>query len=183
MMHSDARWITDAMALSRAAIRWSAAVIVAAAVGAGGCDDKPTAIAGVTDHDQLYSLLASYRRSINELDLDLAQRIWLDSDEVSLFHSSGYKEGRAAIFDGYYRGEMGKLRQRELRFDDIELHITGDAAWAEFLWTFDATIRNGTAASPAGESIATSGRETQIYRRTPAGWRIVHVHYSSVSDN
>jgi ketosteroid isomerase-like protein len=31
-----------------------------------------------------------------------------------------------------------------------------------------------------GSPIATHGRETQVYRRTADGWRLVHVHYSGM---
>jgi ketosteroid isomerase-like protein len=44
----------------------------------------------------------------------------------------------------------------------------------EFYWDFVAKFRKD------GSSITTHGRETQVYRRTPEGWRLVHVHYSGM---
>lgn len=48
----------------------------------------------------------------------------------------------------------------------------GDAAVVEFDWEFTATRRRD------GSVRRATGRESQVYARTPQGWRLVQVHYS-----
>lgn len=50
----------------------------------------------------------------------------------------------------------------------------GDTAWSEFYWDFAAKLRKD------GSPLVTHGRETQIYRKEQARWRLVHVHYSGM---
>lgn len=60
------------------------------------------------------------------------------------------------------------LRQT-LRF---EFHVSGEAGWSEFHWTFPATTRKN------GSFVRTHRVETQVYRKKSGKWRLVHVHYS-----
>jgi ketosteroid isomerase-like protein len=70
---------------------------------------------------------------------------------------------------------MGEtFSERKLSPRDISIQMLGDAAVVEFYWDFVAKFRKD------GSSITTHGRETQVYRRTPEGWRLVHVHYSGM---
>ena len=70
---------------------------------------------------------------------------------------------------------MGEtFSERKLTLRDIAIHVYGDSAWAEFYWDFDAKFGKD------GKPITTHGRETQIYRKFPSGWRIIHVHYSGM---
>jgi ketosteroid isomerase-like protein len=64
--------------------------------------------------------------------------------------------------------------KRSLKVREVTIHVLGDAAWAEFYWTFDATRKKD------GKEIQTKGRETQVLNKTKQGWRIVHVHYSGM---
>ena len=68
----------------------------------------------------------------------------------------------------------GMFSERKLEVKDVHVHPLGDAAWAEFDWDFTAKLKTD------GSTVKTQGRETQIYRKEPAGWRLVHVHYSGM---
>lgn len=74
-----------------------------------------------------------------------------------------------------YKRLMGDtFSERRLTPRNISVHVYGDGAWAEFYWDFMAKFRKD------GSLLTTHGRETQVYRRTADGWRLVHVHYSGV---
>lgn len=74
-----------------------------------------------------------------------------------------------------YERLMGAtFTERKLTVRDVTVHVHGEMAWAEFYWDFAARVRNGRAL------VNTRGRETQVYRKTERGWRLVHVHYSSM---
>ena len=50
--------------------------------------------------------------------------------------------------------------------------VFGDTAVVQFNWDFRAVFRHD------GQSLHTTGRESQTWTRTVDGWRLVHVHYS-----
>jgi ketosteroid isomerase-like protein len=64
--------------------------------------------------------------------------------------------------------------ERKLSIHDVAVQLLGDAAVAEFDWDFTAKLRKD------GSPVTTRGRETQVYRKMPDGWRLVHVHYSGM---
>jgi ketosteroid isomerase-like protein len=68
----------------------------------------------------------------------------------------------------------GMFSERKLSTHDIAVQMLGDCAIAEFYWDFVAKLRKD------GSPLTTHGRETQVYRKTPDGWRLVHVHYSGM---
>ncbi len=123
---------------------------------------------------EIGALLDLYVQSVNEADYVLLREIWIESDDISYVNpldrlqSSEELEGFWRIFleDGF--------SARDLRPSDVSIHAAGsEAAWAVYDWDFDATTSDG-------EPFSTTGWETQFYRLTDSGWRIEHIHYSTV---
>src|SRR5579872_3359776 len=128
-----------------------------------------------SDLDAIRRTIAKYAESIDAADTTLASQIWWDSPEVSFIHPLGHEHGFEQIKANVYTRLMGEtFSERKLTPRDIAIHVYGDAAWAEFYWDFNAKFRKD------GKPITTHGRETQIYRKFPSGWRIIHVHYSGM---
>lgn len=128
-----------------------------------------------TDENEIRQTIAKYVRSIDQADTTLASQVWLDSPDVSFIHPLGHEHGFDQIKQNVYRNLMGDIfSERDLSTRNISVHVYGDTAWAEFYWDFGAKLRKD------GSSVTTHGRETQIYRRMPEGWRLVHVHYSGM---
>jgi hypothetical protein len=68
---------------------------------------------------------------------------------------------------------MAKMfSHRDLKTKDLAIHLLHDAAWLEFNWEFTATLAS------TNQPITTKGRESQFLKKTPQGWRLLHVHYS-----
>ena len=123
---------------------------------------------------EIAALLERYVQAVNALDLDLAEEIWSQEPGVSFIQPRGHQRGWPDIRQNFYLGAMGGLPTRHLTLGEYEIHpLTDDAAWAEFYWTFEASLPDGT-------PINTAGRETQIYRRENGVWQIRHVHYSGM---
>ncbi|MDE0129124.1 MAG: nuclear transport factor 2 family protein [Gammaproteobacteria bacterium] len=123
---------------------------------------------------EITALLASYERSVNEMDLELAEEVWSQDSFVSFIHPCGHEQGWENVMGRFYLGTMAPLPSRHLRLRDIDVYrLTEDSAWAEFYWDFDATL-------PDGSPIQTSGRETQIFKRENGAWQIQNVHYSGM---
>jgi ketosteroid isomerase-like protein len=127
------------------------------------------------DVDAIKRIIAKYAKSIDAADTTLASQICWDSPEVSFIHPLGHEHGFDQIKTNVYTRLMGEtFSERRLTPRDITIHVYGDAAWSEFYWDFNAKFRKD------GQPITTHGRETQIYRKLPSGWRIIHVHYSGM---
>lgn len=125
--------------------------------------------------EEIKSLIATYAKSVSDADTDLASRIWWNSPEASFIHPLGHEHGFEQIKENVYKRLMGGMfSERKLRAHDIAVQVLDDAAVAEFYWDFTAKMRKD------GSPVTTHGRETQVYRRTPDGWRLVHVHYSGM---
>lgn len=116
----------------------------------------------------------AYRRSIEKADTSLAATVWAQTPEVSLIHPRGHEHGWEAVKANFYEKVMGTLfSARQLDLHDVRVHRYPEAAVAEFYWDFTATVRSD------GSTRHTQGRESQVYVKTPEGWRLVHVHYSA----
>ena len=151
-------------------IRAFAILFFALAVGqpAGAEEAAPDAQAAIAD------VLEKYARAVNELDMELAEEIWSQDSAVSFIQPRGHQRGWANIRQNFYLNTMGNLPTRHLTIGDFEIHqLTDDTAWAEFYWTFKATL-------PNGDPINSAGRETQIFKRENGVWQIQHVHYSGM---
>jgi len=129
------------------------------------------------DHDrtQIVALIDKYAESVSRADTGLAAEIWSTDEDVTFIHPKGCEHGWDQVRTNVYEKLMGAaLTGRRLTIHDVAVHVSGEMAWAEFQWDFSATRRSD------GAPVNTRGRETQIYRKTGRGWRIVHVHYSGV---
>ncbi|HEX4544977.1 MAG TPA: aminopeptidase P N-terminal domain-containing protein [Candidatus Acidoferrum sp.] len=125
--------------------------------------------------EEIKSLIAKYAKSIDGADTKLASLVWWDSPEASFIHPLGHEHGFVQIQENVYKRLMGEtFSERKLSIHDVSVHVFGDAAWAEFDWDFAAKFRKD------GSPLTTHGRETQLYRKTQDGWRLVHVHYSGM---
>jgi Xaa-Pro aminopeptidase len=128
-----------------------------------------------SDVSQIKALVAKYAESVDGVDTNLAAQVWWDSPEVSFIHPLGHDHGFEQIKADIYEKLMGGLfSERHLSPRDITVHLYGDSAVVEFYWDFAAKMKKDNS------SVATHGRETQIYERKENAWRLVHVHYSEM---
>ena len=125
------------------------------------------------ERQEIERIIAKYARSVDAADTALAAEIWSQSPDVSFIHPQGHEHGFEQIKQNIYVRAMGEtFSERKLTIKDINIHVYGDSAWAEFYWDFVAKLKAD------GSSLNTQGRETQIYRKEQGRWRLVHVHYS-----
>jgi Xaa-Pro aminopeptidase len=125
--------------------------------------------------EEIKNLIAKYAKSVSDADANLASQIWWNSPEASFVHPLGHEHGFEQIKQNVYSRLMGGMfSERNLSVHDVAVQFLGDAAVAEFYWDFTAKLRKD------GSPVSTHGRETQVYRKMPDGWRLVHVHYSAM---
>jgi ketosteroid isomerase-like protein len=124
---------------------------------------------------QIIVLIDKYAKSVSQADTNLASEIWSTNEEVSFIHPKGQEHGWEQVRTNVYERLMGAtFTERKLAVRDVTVHVHGEMAWAEFCWDFSAKVKSD------GALVNTRGRETQVYRKTERGWRIVHVHYSGI---
>src|SRR6266567_6523483 len=138
-----------------------------------GCDLN--ASESTESAEEIKNLIAKYATSVSDADAALASQIWWNSPEASFIHPLGHEQGFEQIKQNVYTRLMGGMfSERKLSVHDVAVQMLGDAAVAEFYWDFTAKLRKD------GSPVTTRGRETQVYRKMPDGWRLVHVHYSGM---
>jgi ketosteroid isomerase-like protein len=89
-----------------------------------------------------------------------------------------YEGGEAEISRDEYAAEhlaadMEFTKATQQRIDSREVHEAGDAAWV--------LTRSHTTGTFRDRAVRTVGAETMVLQRSPEGWRIAHVHWSSHS--
>ena len=120
--------------------------------------------------------ISQYAKSVDETDLNLASKVWMDSDESTFIHPRGHEHGFEQIKENFYIKTMrNNFSKRNLNIFDVNMQIFKDTVIAEFYWHFVAQFKN------TKESHETKGRETQVYIKTEDNkWRLFHVHYSNM---
>lgn len=137
------------------------------------CAVAQTDTGPVADVEAIHKLINQYAKAVDTVDLQLLSQIWSHSPEVSFIYPLGEEHGLDAIEQHVFQDVMGGMfSTRDLLTNRVEVHVNGDAAWAEFHWVFHATMRKD------GSAVTTRGVETQVYRKESGSWRLVHVHYS-----
>ncbi|HUM06906.1 MAG TPA: nuclear transport factor 2 family protein [Terriglobales bacterium] len=127
------------------------------------------------EENEIRQLVAEYAKSVDDADPALAAQVWLVSPDVSFIHPRGHEHGFDQIKQNIYTHLMGEtFSERKLSPRDVAVHVHENSAWVEFYWDFVAKFRRD------GSPITTHGRETQVYWKTPDGWRLIHVHYSGM---
>jgi ketosteroid isomerase-like protein len=117
------------------------------------------------------ALLDTYQKCVRDADTNLLFTIWPEDRSISYVNPSERIQSAKGLA-AFWQNAMGKrFTKRELRRKNVSIHIANDFAWAVFDWDFTATL-------PDGKPFTSSGWETQLYRKTNKGWKIVHIHYS-----
>jgi ketosteroid isomerase-like protein len=137
---------------------------------------RPTPADGDAAGAEIKQMIAKYAASIDEADTKLGGEVWANTPDVTFIHPMGHEHGWEEVKRDVYEKLMGGMfSERKLSPSNIVVHVYGDAAWAEYDWHFFAKARGD------GSKVETSGRETQIYRKTGVHrWVLVHVHYSAM---
>ena len=133
---------------------------------------EPQALERLTSDAEadIEALLDTYVQAVNQADADLLISAWAADGEMSLVNPMLRMQSMEEL-RGFFQGLKESFTTRRLQRSNVVVRTEGSVGWAVYDWAFDGTTSDG-------QAIQTSGWETQVYRRTDAGWRIAHVHYS-----
>lgn len=156
----------------------AAAFALWAVCGVLCCSAAPAAAADGQTEQELIRMVEAYRASIMHADdIQWAEKVWLLGPEASFMHPRGHERGWEEIKNNFYRKIMGEtFSRRELCLTGTPVvRVYGNAAVVEFDWAFTAERRQD------GKIRQSRGRESQVYVRTPKGWKLVQAHYSGAA--
>jgi ketosteroid isomerase-like protein len=159
----DVHWATLVFGVGPAATSHSRTAVEAPRVlGAptpGGVQDDSAAVVSVVDQ---------YHRALASGDTAAVLRL-LAPDAVIL--ESGGVETRAEYLSHHLPGDIAFARAVPRERGPIRVVVRGDVAWATSTSTSRGEYR--------GRSINSAGAELMVLTRTPEGWKIAAIHWSS----
>ncbi|HET8947908.1 MAG TPA: nuclear transport factor 2 family protein, partial [Candidatus Polarisedimenticolia bacterium] len=105
-------------------------------------------------------------------DLKGLERVWSERPDITLIDVTppGRFEGWPAI--AHALGDfMSRTSDVHMSVDRLHVEAHGDLAVATYDWAMTGKVGEQT--------LEDRGAATSIYRKEPAGWRLVHAHYSA----
>jgi ketosteroid isomerase-like protein len=102
---------------------------------------------------------------------DLAKAGELLADDVLVLESGGAERSKAEYLEKHAPADVEFLRNAHAMPMQHKTSVRGDLAWVGSEVMFHTTSD--------GQMAMIDATETMVLERTPAGWRIVHIHWSS----
>lgn len=146
-----------------AATRWSAPVGTSEAIAA-----YPTMYGGAGDSAAVAETIHRFHRALATAD-SAAVHALLTEDAVIL--EGGELESRTEYLAHHLPSDIAFARAVERVSGPIRVVVQGDAAWATSTSTTRGSFRD--------RAVNSQGAELMVLVRTPAGWRIAAIHWSS----
>ncbi|HEX2081479.1 MAG TPA: nuclear transport factor 2 family protein [Longimicrobium sp.] len=101
---------------------------------------------------------------------DSAAALALLTDDVEILESGGI-ETRQEYRSHHLASDIEFARAVPSQRGPLRVHVAGDVAWTTSTSTSEGEFR--------GRAINAVGAELMVLRRTPQGWRIAAIHWSS----
>ena len=121
-----------------------------------------------TDSSEVARVVASYHAAEAAGD-SAAMLALLDEDAVIL--ESGGIETKVDFRAHHLAADIALIRAVKIERSPIRVRTRGDAAWAASTSTAQGTVN--------GRAVNSTGAELMVLARTPAGWTITAIHWSS----
>ena len=106
---------------------------------------------------------------------DIAGATALLADDVLVLESGGAERSKAEYLASHAAADAEFLKGAHVQRGPRTTRIVGDLAWVGTESEIHATSD--------GKPLTLSSTETMVLQRTAAGWRIVHIHWSSRKKN
>ena len=147
-----------------------ALAIAAAALPAPGLAAQPGHAAhhSSADSAEVAATVERFHRAL--ATADSAGALALLTDDVEILESGGV-ETRQEYRSHHLGADIEFARAVASRRGPLRVHVVGDVAWTTSASTTEGEFR--------GRAINSAGAELMVLRRTPQGWRIAAIHWSS----
>jgi len=142
--------------------------VVAAIIGFnfyGDVSAQSNEIKAVTD------VLTSEAQAVEKSDLAALDKIWANSEDVTVFESGHANYGWTDYRNNHLAPELKEFKNTKYSFSDLKVKVDGKTAWATFKYSLSADI--GT------RNIQSGGLGTAVLEKRDGRWQIVHWHSSA----
>ena len=150
-------------------IRFSTTMLVAWSIFPGAALAEPLQI-DVPDSAQ--AAAATVDRFFDALSAGDIEQAGTELDpQVIILESGGAEHSAAEYLGGHARDDAVFLKSAQQNLGRRTARVSGDLAWI--------ASEGELHVQQDGKPVTISSTETMVLRRTEAGWKIVHIHWSS----
>lgn len=129
---------------------------------------RAVASQAATDSSAVVAVVSGFHAALSSGDSTAA--LALLAPDVMILESGGV-ETREEYRSGHLRGDINFARSVPSTRTVTQVRIDGNTAWV-----VSTSVTQGES---NGRQVNSAGAELMVLRRTPAGWRIVAIHWSS----
>lgn len=153
---------------------WWLVVLIAMSTLALAHDPKTTApatlVADVSDQSKpAVAVVEQFSAALQAGDLDRAGTLL--ADDVLILESGGAERSRAEYLGEHAIHDAGFLKAAHVQVKQRTARVDGATAWVG--------TESEVHTSKDGKALTLLSSETMVLKLTAAGWRIVHIHWSS----
>lgn len=130
-----------------------------------GVSAQSNEVKAVTD------VLTKEAQAIEKGDLAALDKIWANSEDVTVFESGHANYGWTDYRNNHLAPELKEFKNTKYAFSDLKVKVEGKTAWATFKYSLVADI--GT------RNIQSAGLGTAVLEKRDGRWQIVHWHSSA----
>ena len=116
----------------------------------------------------LTAAIETYDSAFKNKDVETIKTLL--APEILLYEHSVRNDGLQDVFENHLKPEILEFEDLQLDFSDVR--ITSGLTVA--LLTRQYRIRGRL----RGREINGTGNETMVWKKTPSGWKVLHIHYS-----
>jgi len=117
---------------------------------------------------ELREAIQSIRADVMAANIDGLQAIHLEGEKFTKFGPRNFERQDVASTNQSEAAFFGSVSITEYEVADLKIDVFGDIGIATFHPQVTSVVN--------GEERRTSGRQTLVFLRTQAGWKIVHEH-------
>lgn len=153
---------------------WWLIILIAVPTLAPAHDPKTTApamlVADVSDQSKpAVAVVEQFSAALHAGDLDRAGALL--ADDVLILESGGAERSRAEYLGEHAIHDAAFLKAAHVRVKQRTARVDGATAWVG--------TESEVHTSKDGKALTLLSTETMVLKQTAAGWRIVHIHWSS----
>jgi uncharacterized protein (TIGR02246 family) len=130
----------------------------------------PAAVASEAVADEPAAVVDAFGSAIAAGNIDAAAALL--ADDVLVLESGGAERSKAEYLAGHAAADAEFLKNAHVMRGQRTVRVVGDLAWV-------GTESMIHAAGADGLPLTLLSTETMVLQRAAAGWRIVHIHWSS----
>jgi ketosteroid isomerase-like protein len=128
---------------------------------------SPLAVRAIGD-DSVRRAVDAYDQAVAKKDVETVKKLL--APEMLLYEHSVRNDGAKDAFENHLKPEILEGDGLQLSFSDLRVTENSGLALVTRQYRVKGTFD--------GKAIDSAGNETQVWKKTDEGWKILHIHYS-----